>query len=456
MQQDRGGRVTVPATPAAPATRSVVEAAGIRKRFGSTQALRGVDLALAPGRCLGLVGRNGAGKSTLVSVLSGNYAPDSGTVSFSGEPAPALADVGGWRRRIATVHQHSMVVPGLTVAENVFLGRQPGQGGLVDWRQMHARAGALMREWGFPIDVRLPCARLTVEQRQIVEIARAIAAGTRCLLLDEPTAALERDATARLFTRVRQLTASGVAVPYISHHLEEVFEICQDVAVIRDGEIVLTTPTAAVSKEQLVAAKVGPDAAASPAAARTADSRGAAARTTATTARLTVDRLSAASLRGSLRDVSLEVAPGERVGITGLLSGGVATLARVVAGAQPYEAGQVLVDGRPLAASRPDLALLAGVGYIPEDRQAEGFVPLLGVAENATMTIVDRLAGRIGWLRQQARATAAGPLTRRLSVVSAGLAQPVGELSGGNQQKVTVARALVRQPRLIVALTPTR
>jgi simple sugar transport system ATP-binding protein len=456
VQQDRGGRVTVPATPAAPATRSVVEAAGIRKRFGSTQALRGVDLALAPGRCLGLVGRNGAGKSTLVSVLSGNYAPDSGTVSFSGEPAPALADVGGWRRRIATVHQHSMVVPGLTVAENVFLGRQPGQGGLVDWRQMQARAGALMREWGFPIDVRLPCARLTVEQRQIVEIARAIAAGTRCLLLDEPTAALERDATARLFTRVRQLTASGVAVLYISHHLEEVFEICQDVAVIRDGEIVLTTPTAAVSKEQLVAAMVGPDAAASPAAARTADSRGAAARTTATTARLTVDRLSAASLRGSLRDVSLEVAPGERVGITGLLSGGVATLARVVAGAQPYEAGRVLVDGRPLAASRPDLALLAGVGYIPEDRQAEGFVPLLGVAENATMTIVDRLAGRIGWLRPQARATAAGPLTRRLSVVSAGLAQPVGELSGGNQQKVTVARALVRQPRLIVALTPTR
>jgi simple sugar transport system ATP-binding protein len=456
VQQDRGGRVTEPATPVAPATRSVVEAAGIRKRFGSTQALRGVDLALAPGRCLGLVGRNGAGKSTLVSVLSGIYAPDAGTVTFSGEPAPALADVGGWRRRIATVHQHSMVVPSLTVAENVFLGRQPGQGGLVDWRQMQAQAGALMREWGFPIDVRLPCARLTVEQRQIVEIARAIAAGTRCLLLDEPTATLERDATARLFSRVRQLTASGVAVLYISHHLEEVFEICQDVAVIRDGEMVLTTPTAAVSKEQLVAAMVGPDAVASPATARTTDSRGAAGRTTAVTARLTVDRLSAASLRGSLRDVSLEVAPGERVGITGLLSGGVATLARVVAGAQPYEAGRVLVDGRPLAAGRPDLALLAGVGYIPEDRQAEGFVPLLGVAENATMTIVDRLAGRIGWLRPQARARAAGPLTRRLSVVSAGLAQPVGELSGGNQQKVTVARALVRQPRLIVALTPTR
>ncbi|MGH3395052.1 MAG: sugar ABC transporter ATP-binding protein [Streptosporangiaceae bacterium] len=479
MQQGRGGRVTVPAAPAAPATRPVVEAAGISKRFGSTQALRDVDLALAPGRCLGLVGRNGAGKSTLVSVLSGIYAADSGRVSFSGEPAPALGDVTGWRRRIATVHQHSMVVPALTVAENVFLGRQPGQGGLVDWRQMQDQARALMREWGFPIDVRLPCARLTVEQRQIVEIARAIASGTRCLLLDEPTAALERDATARLFDRVRQLTASGVAVLYISHHLEEVFEICQDVAVIRDGEMVLTAATAAVTKEQLVAAMVGPATAAGPPAAgppaaglATASSpltssletssQGSSATVagvagvTGATARLTVDHVSAASLRGSLRDISLEIAPGERVGVTGLLSGGVATLARVVAGAQAYESGRVLVDGRPLTPGRPDLALLAGVGYIPEDRQAEGFVPLLGVAENATMTIVDRLAGRVGWLRPQARARAAGPLTRRLSVVSAGLAQPVGELSGGNQQKVTVARALVRQPRLIVALTPTR
>ncbi len=474
--------MTVPAAPAAPATRPVVEAAGIRKSFGSTQALRGVDLALAPGRCLGLVGRNGAGKSTLVSVLSGIYAADSGHVSFSGEPAPALGDVGGWRRRIATVHQHSMVVPALTVAENVFLGRQPGQGGLVDWRQMQDQARALMREWGFPIDVRLPCARLTVEQRQIVEIARAIASGTRCLLLDEPTAALERDATARLFERVRQLTASGVAVLYISHHLEEVFEICQDVAVIRDGEMVLTAATETVSKEQLVAAMVGPaagagltagagpSAGAGPAAApglsttsppltsslETSFQGTSATAAQGVVARLTVDHVSAVSLRGSLRDISLEIAPGERVGITGLLSGGVATLARVVAGAQTYEFGRVLIDGRPLTPGRPDLALLAGVGYIPEDRQAEGFVPLLGVAENTTMTIVDRLAGRIGWLRPQARTKAAGPLTRRLSVVSAGLAQPVGELSGGNQQKVTVARALVRQPRLIVALTPTR
>ncbi len=250
--------MTEPLPPAASAAVPAAEAAGIHKQFGSTQALRGVDLTLWPGRCLGLVGRNGAGKSTLVSILSGIYPADSGQVRFDGAAAPALGAVGAWRSRIATVFQHSMVVPGLTVAENVFLGRQPRRGGLVDWRQMREQARQVMTEWGFPIDVRLPCADLTVEQRQIVEIARALAAGTRCLLLDEPTAALERGGIERLFARVRQLAASGVAILYISHHLEEVFEICQDVAVIRDGEMVLTGPAAELTKDRLVAAMVGP------------------------------------------------------------------------------------------------------------------------------------------------------------------------------------------------------
>jgi simple sugar transport system ATP-binding protein len=169
-----------------------------------------------------------------------------------------------------------------------------------------------------------------------------------------------------------------------------------------------------------------------------------------------VDHVSAHAPQGSLRDVSLEVRPGERVGVTGLLSAGVSTLARVVAGTAPYESGAVLLDGQRLAPGRRDLALRAGVGYIPEDRQAEGFVSLLGVAENGTMTIVDWLARRLGWLRPRARAAAMAPLARTLSIVSSGLGQPVGELSGGNQQKVTVARAIARKPRLIVAMAPTR
>ena len=436
------------------------EAVGIHKRFGSTQALRGVDLALRPGQCLGLVGRNGAGKSTLVSILSGVQPQDAGEIRFDGSPAPAPGATGAWRRKIATVFQHSMVVPGLTVAENVFLGRPPLRRGrrlgIVDWRRMREQTRQVMAEWGFQIDANEPCANLTVEQRQVVEIARALAAGTRCLLLDEPTAALERGAVQRLFERIRQLTGSGVAVLYISHHLEEVFEICQDVAVVRDGELVLTAPTTGLSTSDLVTAMVGAQAGAP---ARTAARPAAGAHGTAARdepARLAVEHVSLASPGTSLIDVSLRVAAGERVGLTGLRGSGATMLARVVAGATAPDAGRVLLDGRELPAGRRDVALHAGVGYIPEDRQREGFVATLGVAENVTMTITDLLARFAGVVLPGARAAAAEPLARRLSVVSAGLGQPAGELSGGNQQKVTVARAVARDPTLIVAVTPTR
>jgi simple sugar transport system ATP-binding protein len=429
-----------------------VEAVGIYKQFGSTLALRGVSIALHSGTCLGLVGRNGAGKSTLVSVMSGIYGADRGQVYFDGERAPVLGDVQGWRQRIATVFQHSMVVPRLTVAENVFLNSQPTRSSLVDWKAMRTEARRVLAEWGFhDVDAAAPCSSLTVEQRQLVEIARALAAGRRCLLLDEPTAALQRAEVQRLFERIRALVANGVAVLYISHHLEEVFEVCDDVAVLRDGELVLSCPTAGLSKDQLVAAMVGPTAGpAGPAqeAVGTSRERGRPC--------LVVDHLSASSPRGPVLDVSLEVRRGEILGLTGLLSSGVATLARAVAGSQPWLSGTIEVDGARLLPGRPRRALQAGVGYVPEDRRAEGFVPLLGVGENATMTLVDRLTNRLGVCTPRRRAAAARPVAQRLTIVSAGLSQPVGELSGGNQQKVTVARALATGPKVVVAITPTR
>ena len=215
-----------------------VEAVGISKQFGSTVALREVSVSLRPGRCLGLVGRNGAGKSTLVSIMSGIYGADRGEVRFEGQPAPDLGDVQAWRERISTVFQHSMVVPQLTVAENVFLNTQPVRSGRVHWKTMRAEAKKVLAEWGFEdVDASALCSTLTVEQRQLVEIARALAAGRRCLLLDEPTSALERAEIQRLFERVRSMVANGVAVLYISHHLEEVFEVCDDIAVLRDGEL---------------------------------------------------------------------------------------------------------------------------------------------------------------------------------------------------------------------------
>jgi simple sugar transport system ATP-binding protein len=428
---------------------ALVDMTGIEKRFGSTRALRGVDLSMRAGQCLGLVGRNGAGKSTVVQILSGLVEPDAGAIRLGGSPAPRVGDVARWREWIATVFQHSMVVPDLSVAENVFLG---ASGRFLNWRQMRARTGEIMRGWGFEIAAETLCRDLTVEQLQIVEIARALARGARCVLLDEPTAALERDAVRRLFERVRQLTAGGVAVLYISHHLEEVFEICQDVAVLRDGELVLSAPVAGLRREDLVAAMVG----GASVAAGTEDRPAAVAGPATADAVLAVDNLTANSPRGRLSGVSLQVRPGEVVGVTGLLSAGVVTIGRVVAGADGRDGGQILMRGRVIPPGRRDLAQQAGIGYIPEDRRAEGFVPLLGVAENVTMTIAGRLADWAGLMRPARRAAAAAPLTSELSLVSAGPGQPASELSGGNQQKVTVARTLAHDPALIVAITPTR
>jgi simple sugar transport system ATP-binding protein len=435
----------------------LVEVAGIEKRFGTTRALRGVSLSLRTGQCLGLVGRNGAGKSTMVSILSGLSEPDSGEIRFGGEPAPRTGDIERWREWIATVFQHSMIVPHLSVAENVFLGSTPAW---VSWAAMRRRTSDIMREWGIDIAPETPCRDLSVEQLQVVEIVRALARGARCVLLDEPTAALERQAVLRLFDRVRQLTSAGVGVLYISHHLEEVFEICQDVAVLRDGEMVLAAPTASLSRDDLVAAMVG-------SAHRQAGDGGTGgqpeqqppARQAHAAGRdvvLSVDGLTSDSARGRLSGVSLQVRSGEVVGVTGLLSAGVGTLGRAIAGAEAYAGGEVRLNGRPVLSGRRDAAQRAGIGYIPEDRHAEGFVGHLGVAENATMTITGQLSGRLGLLRPGRRAASAAPLTARLSLVSSGPDQPVGELSGGNQQKVTVARTLAHRPSLIVAITPTR
>jgi simple sugar transport system ATP-binding protein len=443
-----------------------VAARGIVKSFGSTRALRGVDLALAPGRCLGLVGRNGAGKSTMVSILSGLQRPDAGEVSFDGQPAPPAGAVHAWREKIATVHQHSMIVPELTVAENVFLGRLPHGGGRVDWRAVRAQAREVLGQWGSGVDPGGLCRDLSVEQRQIVELARAIAAGTKVLLLDEPTAALEHDAVQRLFTRVRQLVDSGVAVLYISHHLEEVFDICDEVAVLRDGELVIAAPTAQLTPDGLVNAMVhgnvdGPAGGEQALPVSQASIEDLPVRETAQAGDpsgpvLEVRALTAKSVLGDLNGVSLTLAPGESVGVVGLISSGVVTLGRITAGTESADTGELLVDGTPLTGDRA-AAVKAGVGYIPEDRRAAGFVGGLSIAENMTMSVTDRLStGKLGLLAPRAVTRAAKPWAQSLAVVASSLDQHVADLSGGNQQKVTVARALARDPKLVVAITPTR
>src|ERR671930_64847 len=231
------------------------EAEGIWKAFGRTKALQDVSVSVRPGECHALVGRNGAGKSTLVGILTGLLKPDRGTVRLHGEPVPSLGDRAAWQERVACVYQRSMVVPSLSVGENIFLNRIDGA--VVNWHVLRRRARQLLLEWGFDLDVDQPASELSVEEKQIVEIARALSIGARFLILDEPTASLESKAIERLFERVRRMKESGIAILYISHHLEEIYEICDRVTVLRNGKRILTESVAELSHDALVAAMVG-------------------------------------------------------------------------------------------------------------------------------------------------------------------------------------------------------
>jgi simple sugar transport system ATP-binding protein len=421
----------------------VAEAEAVWKSFGTTRALQDVSVSVEPGECHALVGRNGAGKSTLVGVLTGLLKPDRGTVRLHGEPAPGLGDRAAWQARVACVYQRSMVIPSLTVAENVFLNR--AERPLVRWRAMRRGARRLMLEWGFDLDVDRLAADLSVEQRQIVEIARALSLGSRFLILDEPTASLEAHAVTRLFERVRRLRASGVGILYISHHLEEIYEICDTATVLRDGRHVVTAPVTALDRDQLVAAMVGT---ALDRAAETADGP------VDAPVRLAVRGLSARSSQGAVEDVELDVRVGECLGLFGLRGSGTVTVADVVAGLVTPDSGEILFEGKPVHPGKVDRALACGIGYVPEDRYARGFVSTLGVAENLTLPVLELLS-RFGIVSGSRRGAVARSLMSRLQVVARDADQPVGELSGGNQQKVVVGRALAREPTLLVVVSPT-
>src|SRR5579859_7897282 len=434
---------------AAPAL--VGEAERVSKSFGETAALVDVTLNVQAGEVHGLVGRNGAGKSTLVSLLTGLSRPDRGTIRLAGEPAPALADRVAWLARVACVYQRSMVVPPLTVAENVFLNRPTGGGGaIVDWRRMRAEARELMLEWGFDVDVDHEAGTLTVEQRQVVEIARALSIGARFLILDEPTAALEKAAVERLFERVRRLRDGGVGILYISHHLEEIYEICDRVSVLRDGEMVLSRDVRDVPQAALVAAMVG-----SAPPRRASEIEAVEKRGTLGEVRLAVSHLTVFSRAGSVADVSLSVRAGECVGLVGLNGSGSATVADTIVGLIKPRDGTIEINGKRLRPGRVDSAFALGVGYVPQDRHAMGFAPQLGVAENVTLAVLDRLSRRGGVVSFRDRDAIARRQVEQLQIVARDLQQPVSRLSGGNQQKVVVGRALAPDPSVLVVVNPT-
>ena len=426
----------------------VAEIVGVSKRFGASVALRDVSAVIAAGDSRALVGRNGAGKSTLVGVLTGIIAPDAGHVRLGGADAPGLGDRRRWRDRVACVYQKSTLIPTLTVAENLFLNAHPANRfGWVGWAALRRKAEAVLADWELELDVTQDAARLDVEQRQVVEIARALLQGTRFIILDEPTAGLEAREVRRLFERIRRLQVNGVTFLYISHYLEEIYEVCRSVTVLRDGRVVVTAALDDMPKQRIVAAMVG-EAAGSPAgqrpAAPDAGSEGAAAL-----------EVSGLRIGDAVGEVSFRIAPGECVGLAGLAGSGKGEIGDAIAGLVAPTAGAIRVSGAALRGGDVLDARRKGVGYVPRDRHARGMVPQLSLAENLTMTITEQL-GPAGLIWPGERRRAAERSIAALQIVAASSEQPIAELSGGNQQKAVMGRALASKPKVLVLQYPTQ
>ncbi|MGW5271773.1 sugar ABC transporter ATP-binding protein [Streptomyces sp. NPDC004044] len=426
-----------------------VQAEGVVKRFGPTVALDGVQLTVLPGESHALVGRNGAGKSTLVGVLTGLHKADAGTVRFGGEPAPAFGDTTAWQSKVACVYQKSMVVPDLTVAENLFLGRLDDESRWISWGRLRKRAEELLAEYGVQVDPRTRAGDLAVEQRQFVEIARALSFGARLIVLDEPTAQLDARGIGRLFGKLRELQSQGVAFLFISHHLQEVYELCTAVTVYRDARHVLTASVADLAKSELVAAMTGEQGGGS--AAWHAGAAPAAVRDESAEPVLRTEGL---ALEGQFEPLDLQVRPGEVLGLAGSAASGNTALGETLAGMRKATGGTVRVHGRSVRSGSVPHALDAGIGYIPEDRHDQGLVLGRSVAENATLTVTDQL-GPWGTVLPSRTREFARSVIESLDIKTQGPEQPVAGLSGGNQQKVVVARALARKPSVLVAVRPT-
>jgi simple sugar transport system ATP-binding protein len=422
----------------------IVEATGVSKRYGATVALSEARLRVLAGESHALVGRNGAGKSTLVGILTGLREPDSGEIRFRGEPAPAIADREGWRRRVACVYQHSTIIPDLTVAENLFINRQPLRRGFINWGTLWRDAREVLDRWDVSVSERSRAGDLRVEARQLVEIARALSYGARFIILDEPTAQLDGEEIKRLFAQMRRLQTQGVTFLFISHHLQEVYEVCQTVTVLRDAKHILTAPAAGLPKDALIEAMTGEQVSFSFADAvnRKAPTEGPVA--------LEVSRLGG----DDFDDVSFSIRPGEVIGLCGATSSGRLGVAEAVAGLGPYKAGAIRVNTAPLPSGDVPRALALGVGCVPKSRHRQGLVLTQSVADNVTMPIANAL-GPLGFIAPARRASSSRHAIETLGVVTEGPDQLVSDLSGGNQQKVVMGRALSSRPSVLVLIDPT-
>jgi inositol transport system ATP-binding protein len=422
----------------------LLEARHISKSFPGVVALDDVSLRVEPATVHALIGENGAGKSTLMKIIAGIIAPDRGELNLRGHPLQLGSPRQALERGIAMIHQELNLMPSLSVAENIWIGREPvNRLGIISHRELHRRTRALLEHLQIDIDPQAEVRRLSIAQRQLIEIARALSYESALLIMDEPTSALtERDAE-HLFAIIRGLKARGNGVLYITHRLDELFEIADQVTVLRDGRYIGADRPANLTREALIRMMVGRE------LARIYPHESPPREKTLLSAR-------SLTLRPHFEDVSFDLHAGEILGVAGLVGAGRSKLAEALFGVSPTAAGQIRIDGAEVAVDSPRTAVSCGMAFVTEDRKETGCFLMLDVLDNLEVAVLRRDFVRLGFVRQRPILQACTDMSRQLRVKTPNLNEPIGNLSGGNQQKVLLGRWLLTQPRILILDEPTR
>ena len=425
-----------------PATTPILEMRNIAKRFDATQALEDVSLSLFPGEVHALLGENGAGKSTLIKIITGVHQPDRGEILLAGKPVSIGSAAEAQRLGVAAIYQEPLLFPDLNVAENIFVSHQD-RGQVVRWRSMFREAEVILAELGVSLDVRSPARGLTLAAQQSVEIAKAISLNVRVLIMDEPTASLSAYEVAQLFKLVRDLRSHGVAILFVSHRMEEVFEIADKVTVFRDGRLISTRPRAETTTRQAIADMVGREMALL--RPRTPTPKG--------ELLLSVSGL---GRDGVFEGITFDLHRGEVLAFAGLIGAGRTDVGLALFGIEPATTGTIVLNGRPIKIHSPREGMRLGIAYVSEDRRQLGLSMPMSISANISLPVLSRYLNRFGLVRTALERATAEAFRKRLSIRTNSVDLPVAKLSGGNQQKVMLSKWLNTKPSVLILDEPTR
>ena len=419
-----------------------LEIKGITKQFPGVLALDRVSLSVYPGEVLVLVGENGAGKSTLMKILSGVYRKDAGEILMDGRPVEITGPLHARQLGISIIYQELNVLNNMDIAENIFVGREKKKNGLVDKKLQHEEARRLLNRVGLELDTHTRTGSLSTAQKQMVEVAKALSVHSRMIIMDEPTSSLTDKETEMLFNITRKLRDDGVAIVFISHRMNEIFQIADRIAVMRDGQMVQTVEASEATEQSIIAAMVGRDV------------KNLFVKEDAPIGDIALE-VRNLSTKGFLKDISFHVRAGEIVGFAGLVGAGRSEVMRAVFGIDPRESGEILVRGRPVAIRSTVDALRAGMGFVPEDRKEQGLILKMTVLRNTSIAALPSVAN--GWFLDRKKEYAlAGEYIEKLRVKTPSFEQRVMNLSGGNQQKVVIAKWMATHPSVLIQDAPTR